>query len=28
VLNYEDGKPTVEAEAILRGAEPLPMSSS
>jgi tRNA1(Val) A37 N6-methylase TrmN6 len=27
VLNYEDGKPTVEAEAILRGAEPLPMTS-
>jgi tRNA1(Val) A37 N6-methylase TrmN6 len=27
VLNYEDGKPTVEAEAILRGAAPLPMSS-
>lgn len=26
VLNYEDGKPTVEAEAILRGAEPLAMT--
>jgi tRNA1(Val) A37 N6-methylase TrmN6 len=26
VLNYDDGKPTVEAEAILRGAESLPMS--
>jgi tRNA1(Val) A37 N6-methylase TrmN6 len=26
VLNYEDGKPTVEAEVILRGAEPLPMT--
>jgi tRNA1(Val) A37 N6-methylase TrmN6 len=25
-LNDEDGKPTVEAEAILRGAQPLPMS--
>jgi tRNA1(Val) A37 N6-methylase TrmN6 len=27
VLNDEDGKPTVEAEAILRGAQPLPMSA-
>jgi tRNA1(Val) A37 N6-methylase TrmN6 len=28
VLNDEDGKPTLEAEAVLRGAEPLPMSSA
>ena len=27
MLNDEDGKPTAEAEAVLRGAEPLPMAA-
>jgi hypothetical protein len=26
MLNNEDGKPTAEAEAVLRGAQALPMS--